>query len=403
MEAGDVEFRPITEALVRRRALFSKGFRPFFLLAALASVVYLPAWLGALWGWWVPPLQWTPAAWHGHEMVFGFTAAVLAGFLLTAVSQWTGRETAEGWSLAGLAAVWIAGRLAILAGGVLPGWLIAVVDLAFLPCLAVAIGRPIVAERNVRNLPMVGLVLAFWAGNLWMHLAALGGVSGGASAALWASVDVMVVIALIITGRIVPLFTGNAVEGSTRSWPMVDRAVVVLVSGYLVIAYGLPAGSGGGWVEGIRASFGFAAGLGILVRMIPWGGERTLDAPILWVLHVGHAWIGVGFLLRGLEAVGWVSEMASLHAFTAGAIGTLTLGMMTRVARGHTGRALQVSGVIAVAYALIIASGVLRVTGALVSDWYLWSMWSSGMLWAAAFAVYLVMYTPILVAARVDR
>jgi uncharacterized protein involved in response to NO len=387
---------------MRRLALFDKGFRPFFILAALASVVYLPAWLGVFWGWWVPPGSWRPSAWHGHEMLFGYTAAVLAGFLLTAVSQWTGRETAEGGALAGLCVVWLAGRVAVLMGGILPGWVIAVADLAFLPAVAFAVGRALIVSGNARNFPFIALLISFWGGNLWMHLSSVGVVSGGVSSALWVSVDVMMVIALIISGRIIPLFTGNAIDQTTGSWPWVDRALVGLVGGYLVSAYAVPIGAVGGALPEVRAIMGLAVAVAIFVRMIPWGGQYTWDAPILWVLHLGHAWIGVGFLLRGLDAVGLVVPMASLHALTAGAIGTLTIAMMTRVARGHTGRALTVSWPTALTYVAVIAAGVLRVVGSVVPAWYLGSMWASGLLWAAAFAVYLAIYTPMLVAPRVD-
>lgn len=378
--------------------VFAKGFRPFFVLAAVFAAGFLPLWLLTYTGHFDAGAYWTPASWHGHEMVFGFAMAVVAGFLLTAVSNWTRRPTAVGGWLAGLCALWVAGRAAMIFSAELPGPLVAAVDLAFLPALAVAIGRPLVATRNRRNLKFVGILAVMWGANWVMHLSALGVLDDAARPALLLALDLIVVITLIVGGRIIPMFTRNATGAmKIRSHPALEKLVFAAVLATIVARMLLPSH----WLTAVLAA---VAGLAVLARQVHWGAEQTWDKPILWVLHLGHAWIGVGFLLRAASVfLPQVSSSMGTHALTVGAIGTLTLGMMARVALGHTGRKLEVSRPIAWAFvALSVAALGRTILPIFLPSHYLGLVIVSGSLFAAAFLVYLVVYLPILVRPRAD-
>lgn len=380
-----------------RPAVLAKGFRPFFLLAAAWGALAMPIWLLVLagragtGGYLVGPF------WHAHEMIFGFTVAVIAGFLLTAVANWTERETAVGRPLAALAGLWLVGRLAVAVGDRLPPGVPAAADLVFLPALAAACARPIAATRNRRNYQFVAMLAALFAANTAMHLGATGVAPAWLGAGGWLAVDVIVVMIVVTTARIVPLFTRNAtgVEG-IRNLPRLDALAAGATAAVAVLdaAAARPAAD---LVAGL-------AGAAVAARALPWGARHTLRHPLLWVLHAGHAWIALGLVLRAVgHVVPAVPPTVALHALTAGGIGMLTLGMMARVALGHTGRLLATPPAVAVAFQLMLAAAVVRVGGPLlgVAAW-LPSMLMAGTLFALAFAIYLAVYTPMLLAARPD-
>jgi uncharacterized protein involved in response to NO len=379
-------------------SILAKGFRPFFLLAASLSVAFVPLWLLAYTGHVEVATYWPAALWHGHEMVFGFALAVVAGFLLTAVSNWTARQTAVGLPLLGLCGIWLAGRLAMLSASALPAALVAGVDLLFIPALALAIGRPLIATKNRRNFVFLGVMALLWLANATMHLSAIGVLEQWARPALIFALDLIIVIILIIGGRIIPMFTRNATGApNIRSHRWLERLVFASFAAGVLLEFVWPASHFGGAVWAV-------AGLAALARMTHWGFQHTLRAPILWVLHVGYAWVGVGLLLRA-AAVFWpqVPSTAALHALTVGAIGMLTLGMMARVARGHTGRALHVSWPLAAAFVAVALAAVARTILPLVlPDYYVELVVIGGVLWASAFFVYLIVYTPILIRPRAD-
>ncbi|MFZ5479565.1 MAG: NnrS family protein, partial [Myxococcota bacterium] len=327
--------------------LLAKGFRPFFLLAAVFGAAIVPLWLLALAGWFIPAGPLVGVHWHAHEMIHGFTVAVLAGFLLTAVGNWTGRETATGKRLGGLALGWLAGRVALL---VVPGWAATVVDLAFLPALAAVIAGPIWRAKNYRNAAFPVLLLVLWAANLAAHLDAHGVLPGAAATANRAAVHVVVVIILVVTGRIVPMFTRNATGAAEiRSLPALDR-VAIGATGALAVAQLVP---GAGVVEAALAG---VAAVAVAGRAWGWGARHTLRDPLLWVLHAGHGWVAVGLALHALAARDLVPRALALHALTAGSIGMLTLGMMARVALGHTGRPIRARPVMGVAFAALLVA-----------------------------------------------
>jgi uncharacterized protein involved in response to NO len=380
-----------------RTAILQKGFRPFFVLAAAFAAIYLPLWLLVLDGTMNPETHWSAPLWHGHEMLYGFTVAVLAGFLLTAVANWTGRETATGGLLAGLVALWIAGRVAVAAAGLLPAAVVAVVDLAFIPALALTIGRCLVGTRNRRNYAFLLVLALLFVANLLMHLEVIGVVEHMARPAMVAAVDLIMVIALLVGGRIIPAFTRNATgDDAIRSHTWIEWSLFPVVVASSVAWQVAPS-------PGVTSLLAFAAGGLALARMTHWGFDNTLDSPILWVLHVGYAWIGIGFLLRGFAVFGTVPATSATHAFTAGAIGTLTLGMMARVARGHTARQLRVETITGMAFVAVTLAALIRVAVPIATpSIYMAGMVASGVCWTLAFAVYLAKYVPILWKPRID-
>lgn len=374
------------------------GLRPFYLLAALLAALWVPLWVAVVTGH-APAVVWAgPVLWHGHEMVYGFVAAVMSGFLLTAVRNWTGRPTPTGLPLGLLALLWIAGRALMLAADAVPGWLVAAVDVAFLPAVAAALLPPLLRTRNRRNLVFPVVLLALAGANLAMHLQALGVLAGAAQPALRFALDAILVVMVVIGGRVIPSFTANALPGAgVRGAGAVDRLAVALVVLLLVLRLA----EGGGVVTGAAA---LAAALANAARMLGWRAAATRRTPILWILHAGYAWIVVALVLDGLAALDLgATRAAAVHALTVGAIGSLTLGMMTRSALGHTGRALRAPPATAVAYGLVNAAALVRVFLPLAAPgWYLDALLVSGLAWSAAFALFVIGYWPVLSRPRLD-
>lgn len=379
-------------------AILAKGFRPFFLLAAAQAAVVMPIWVLALRGGMNPGAYFGATFWHAHEMLFGFALAVIAGFLLTAIGNWTSRETATGKLLAVLAAVWLAGRVAPLVADRLPRFVPAAVDLAFLPLLAWACARPIVTARNQRNYQFVVMLSLLFLGNLAMHLGSLGIWAEGSRKGAWLATYVIIAMIVVMTARVVPMFTRNATDQQTiRNQPRLDTAAIAGVVGAALADLA-------SFDERIVGALAALAGILVLARSLTWGTLHTFRSPLLWILHLGHGFIALGFLLRASMAVTPAfTASAALHAFTAGAIGSLTLGMMARVSLGHTGRMLAVKPVISVAFGAVVVAALLRVFGPLGGNVaYRHSMTTAGVLFALAFIAYLVVYVPMLLAPRVD-
>lgn len=389
----------LSEPRVRlRMALAAKGFRPFFLVAAIYAVAIVPAWLLVLYGVLPAGPYLDPITWHAHEMVFGFTTAVIAGFLLTAVGNWTGRETLIGGRLLALVALWLAGRVAILAAARLPHGVAALIDLAFIPMLMLALAMPLIASGNHRNFVMLAMLAALFAANLVIHLDALGAVRVGLGhRACFAAVDVVLLIILVMLGRVLPMFTRNATRlESIRSHTWLDKACAVsMLLLALAGAWSLPS-------VVLRMAAGLTAVLSV-ARAWDWGARHSLRTPLLWILHAGHAWLILGLCLRALPISNPLVSSLSLHALTVGAIGSLTLGMMARVALGHSGRMLVPAPAMAWAFAAIQLAAIARAVVPLIEPtWYRTGLWASGTLWAIAFGIYAVVYAPMLTAPRVD-
>lgn len=378
-----------------RLALFALGFRPFYLLAALFATFTLPLWtfehLGGM------PLFGRYLAgvlWHAHEMVFGFAVAVITGFLFTAARNWTGQSTPSGASLLALAALWLAGRILNVSG---PGPLAAVVDTSFLVLVAIALWLPLQRTAN-RNRFFVAILLALAALNGAFHLAQQGAITWSALSAAESALSLVLLIVSIMAGRVIPAFTGNAIRTARvqrHAWlDLLAIATLALALGGYVIA--LPS-IAVGLLALIAAVFHSA-------RLMLWDPWATRRVPILWILHLSYAWIPIGLLLFGIGLLrGDTLTVFAMHAFGAGAVGGMVIGMITRTARGHTGRALQASNVEVTAYVMVHVAAVLRVFVPLVwPGGYVLSIVVSAVLWSLAFAIYTVAYWPVLTRSRVD-
>ena len=369
------------------------GFRPFFLLAGSLATFIVPFWVLVFAGKVTLPNHLWPTAWHAHEMVFGFAVAVLAGFLLTAVRNWTNRPTPSGAPLAGLVALWLVGRVALFFDGVIPHGLAAALDLAFVPALAFAVARPIVASKNWRNLAFVPLLLLLFGANFLFHL----GPATWSTRATKLAVDVLLLVIMVMGGRVIPSFTAGALGVEVRKRPLLDWSSLVAMAAVT----GLELVPGAERAAGVAA---IVAGVLSAARMAGWHSAATRKKPILWVLHVGYAWIAVGLVLQGIAVFvpGWMTT-APTHALTVGAISILILGMTSRVSMGHTGRMLEVPRSMVVSYGLLSLAALVRAIGPLVlPSAYMAELVLSAALWAAAFGVFTVVYVPILTAARVD-
>lgn len=379
-------------------AVLAKGFRPFFLVAAGFAASILPIWIAVLFGSISLGSYVDPTTWHAHEVVFGFAGAVIAGFLLTAVGNWTKRETIIGAPLLALALLWLAGRVAMLAAHKLPMGVAAAIDIAFLPALSVALARPLIATGNRRNFVMLVILGVLTAANAAMHLDALGVLPHVRRHALVFSVDVVVLLCLVIAARVFPMFTKNATKTEwIESSPKLDVATIVSMALLSIVDAFAPSSRVGHALAGLVAVLAAA-------RAFRWGASRTLRIPLLWILHAGHAWIILGLALRCVaEFTGAVSPSAALHALTVGGIGSLIVGMMARVSLGHTGRLLEPPRVAVAAFVLITLAAIVRVGMPIVLPApYTASLLISGTLWAAAFALFLVGYARMLTSPRVD-
>ncbi len=374
-------------------ALWSLGFRPFYLLASVFSAISVLLWAAQFSGL-LPNAYLQGALWHGHEMLFGYTMAVVAGFLLTAVRAWTGQETITGAPLMALAALWVAGRVLVLTP--LGVWS-AVVNAAFPVALALAIAVPLWRARNVRNYFFVGLLLLMATLVGALHAALLGVFELPPRMGLVLGLDVMLFIMAVMSGRVIPMFTNNGVPGAGAE----RRALIeklALASVLLLLAADLLQ-----LPSGLVAVVALGAALAHGVRLWLWRPWRTLAVPLVWILHAAYAWIVTYLAMRALSAAGWIGASYAIHAFTVGAIGGLTMGMMTRTARGHTARPLRADGFELACFLLIQAAAMVRVFGGMITPaWYLASVQISGVLWAAAFGLFAVRYWPVLTQPRLD-
>jgi uncharacterized protein involved in response to NO len=382
--------------------LWGRGFRPFFLGLAIHGALALPLWL-AIWLGALPAPGWLlPSWWHGHEMMFGLVAGAVAGFLLTASPVWTGGPVLQGRPLAALVALWVAGRVAFAAAGGLPAWLVAALDLAFLPAVALAVVRTLWGSAQYRNYGVVGIVVGLALANAAMHAEALHIVSGVAGRALRFAVDAVVVLLLVIGGRITPAFTQAGlrragIEQAVRSWPWLNALVIgsaAALAFVSLVAARTP-------LTGVLAT---SAGLAAAARLAGWQTWHTRSDPLLWSLHAGSAWLVAGLLLVGASDLGApVPAAAGLHALPVGAMGGTILAVMTRVGLGHTGRPLTLPDPVVWCYALVHGATLVRVAAPFAAaDTQRVLLLASGVAWTAAFALFAVCYWPILTKPRAD-
>jgi uncharacterized protein involved in response to NO len=381
--------------------LFASGFRATFLIAGVAAAVLVPLWV-LIWGFgWSLSSTWPPTMWHAHEMVFGFIAASIAGFLLTAVPSWTGGRGFAGPPLIFLVSLWLAARVLIATSAQWPAIAIALVDVAFLVTLAVLVTPPLLRSQN-RNTPLLLVLTLLAACNATSHWALAHRDADMAYHAILIAIDITLLLVTVIGGRIVPAFTANALKASgaavaLRSWPWVTPAAVVamLVVGLADLF----------WLNSPIS--GVAAGVAAViqaVRLLQWRSVATLRQPIVWALHLGYAWLPIGLALKSLALLSGLAIAAFwLHALTIGVLATMIVAVMTRASLGHTGRALVVDPTICVAYLLLPAAALVRVFGLSVFGLpYPFVIVISACCWTAAFGIFLVVYAPILWSARAD-
>ncbi len=380
---------------------FAYGFRPFFLLAGIQAVVSVCAWLWLYRGGMAPLAALPPQYWHVHEMIYGFIVAAIAGFMLTAVPSWTGTRGFAGRPLQLLVFLWLAGRVAFMFANSIPFWVLAVLELAFLPALIVTLSPSLLRTIN-RNTPLLLVLLVIWLSDLIFvaGLAQQDVILSGRG--LRVGLDLVLVLITVIGGRIVPAFTGSALRSSgidarMRSYALLDRTTIALMLAFAIADIAASQHALTGYIAAVAA-------LAQVWRLSGWQGWRTGSQPVVWILHVAYLWLPIGLCLKALSVLGdvwWAAYWQ--HAFGAGAAGTMILAVMTRASLGHTGRSLQVHKVIAVAYALLVLSVTVRVFGpALLPMQYQGIVVVAGSLWVLAFAMYLVIYTPILLRPRVD-
>lgn len=380
--------------------LFSLGFRPFFLLAGLGALLPVAVWAWALAGGPLPAGTGDLRNWHAHELLFGYAVAVMAGFLLTAIRNWTGRETAHGGPLAALAALWLAGRIACLPGVPLPGTVVALVDALFLPALAWTAARPLLAAGNHRNLVFPGMLLLLASANVVVHLSWLGALPAMAGArALEAAALVAIVMITVMAGRVFPFFTERGVPGvfSATIRPRIEQLAVPSAMALALAVLLRDAAPVLLVVTGALVAVVHA------VRLQGWLTPLARRVPLVWVLHAGYAWIAVAGAMFVLVGAGLLAFPFAMHALTAGTLGTITLGMMARVALGHSGRPLQPARLTVVAFGLVTLAAILRVVlAALWPAQYALLVQLAGVAWVAAFVLFVIVYAPILVAPRAD-
>jgi len=354
-------------------------------------------WIGALAAGWPIGGSYGAANWHAHEMLFGYATAALGGFMLTAIPNWTGRLPVSGPPLLVLVVLWLAGRLALLAPDIAGPTASAVIDALFLPGLAFVAGREIFAGRNWKNLKILAALLALSLANIGFHVSVLAGLDSGY--AYRAALGVFVMLIALVGGRIVPSFTRNWLARAKRKLPApfdgVDR-----------LALGISGGALAAWViwpeHSVVALLCALAALAQGWRLWRWQGWGARDDMLVAILHLGYGFIPLGLAGLAVAALGGLSLVAALHLLTVGAIGCMTLAVMSRATLGHTGRPLHASRLTVVAYAALILAALARPLAEKVDGFYMEMLSLSGALWIAAFVLFIAEYGPMLVSPRVD-
>lgn len=380
--------------------LLSYGFRPFFLLASIWGGMAVPLWLISYSGW----LSITPAygdqKWHAHELIFGYAAAVICGFLFTAIPNWTGRFPVRGWPLLFLAGIWLLGRVAMLSANVIGLATAGAIDVLFLVMVIGFAAREIIAGRNWRNLRVLALVGTLLAGNILFHVAVLRGDS--TDLALRLSIAALIGLVTLVGGRVTPSFTRNWLVKQAKPLPSSFGRFDALAVGATILT--LLA-----WVIAPEAilTFGLApvAAALLILRLLRWRGWPTWREPILAIMHIAYAFVPAGFLFLGAH-IAWPDLMPSsavTHSWTVGAIGLMTLAVMTRASLGHTGRALKASPATTIFYAAMLIAALARIAAALAPQFALPLLMLSGAGWSFALLGFVIVYGPMLAAAHPTR
>ncbi|MEP4145971.1 MAG: NnrS family protein [Halioglobus sp.] len=393
MSDGEIVERPVATG----PSLFRLAFRPFFLLGALFSVISILMWAGMFTGK-ITVLPFGGSLWwHAHEMLFGFVAAIIVGFLLTAVQTWTGIAGVRGWYLLGLVLLWLSARIVLLYPSALPDGLVTMLDLSFLPVAAAVLATPILRIRQWRNVIFVPILLAMTLANGMFHAAVY--LSDPGLQAMAANFMLMLVVLLmtVVAGRVVPMFTANG-TGTDRVQPLpwLERLSP------LCMLLAIPAGMG---LLPAKMSAGlfFLAGGCQFYRVVRWRTWVTLSTPLVWSLHLSYWFIVIGLMMLGISKLSSsISHSQALHALTVGAVGMMILAMISRVSLGHTGRPLAAGPVIFVAFVAMVLAALLRVGGPIWLSDYSVVITGSALLWATAYGLFVIRYLPVLGRSRPD-
>ncbi len=376
------------------------GFRPFFFGAATWAVVAIALWLCVLAGTISLPTRFEGVAWHRHEMLFGFVGAAVAGFLLTAIPNWTGRLPIAGKPLLLLFGLWAAARLSVALSSLIGIWPAAILDVGLFLSLALLAAREVIASKN-RNLPVVGLVLVFGLADAADYLETAGMNLGGIG---WrCAIALLVTMISLIGGRIIPSFTRNwmAKRKMTSGLPTQPQSLDLLVIASTAIALVFWIGFRGHHLTGLML---ILAAAGQAMRLSRWGGFRTASDPLVFVLHLGYLWVPIGLLLLGLTIAGVdIPETAGVHALTAGAMATMILAVMTRASLGHTARKLKASPLTVAGYAMVTIGAVLRVVASLGIGPYPLMLDIAAAFWGGGLLLFLIVYRPILWSPRLGE
>jgi uncharacterized protein involved in response to NO len=387
--------------LTQSAPILAFPFRPFFLLTGLYAVAVVVAWMSYLFGGTPLPLGWSPLHWHSHEMLFGLTSAAIAGFILTAICNWTGAAPLHGSGLLALVLLWLAGRVTMWTASWLPVGVVAVVDMLFLPWVAIYVLRVLLRHGNKRNLVLVAILALLSLANLMMHIGFVAGQTLWLKLGELMAFNLITLMIIVIGGRIIPAFTGNWLRSQGGPVEAVKSSDGLERTTLIVTALLIPA-------DFLTASPALAGGIALLaaavnaLRLWRWSGWLTVQEPLLWILHIGYAWIVLALLFKGLAAFELIAPSVWQHALGLGGMTTLILGVMTRVAMGHTGRTLALPRFGIVIYLAITLAAISRVLTA-----FEWLNHNAGLIlaasgWVLAFCLFTLIYWPVLTRPRID-
>lgn len=377
-------------------ALFALGFRPFFFLAAFFAPVLIVLWLMQLSGLISLSSYYFPIGWHAHEMLFGYTVAVIAGFLLTAAGNWTGMKVINGWRLALLMFVFLLSRFSPFLTE-LPHWIIAAIDVAFIPLVALFLAIPVIKTKQWSNFIFVPLLLLMAAANAVVHLSALSIIDVPVVAGSRAMLYLVILLIVIMGGRVIPFFTERGVAGVTvKKWQWIEWSSGISI--LLVMIADV-------FLNDSRLIGYFAIFAAIVhgLRVAGWYSNKIWQVPLVWILQIAYGWIVLGFIIKSAALFNPNASLLAYHAFTVGGIGIMTLGMMARVSLGHTGRDMQIDRWMTLSFVVINVAAVVRVIAPIfLPDLYLQLINIAAWLWVVAFVIFLVVYTPMWFYSRVD-
>ncbi len=383
-------------------ALLAHPFRPFFLITGIYAVAVMLGWITFLF-WGMPiPVGWAPVQWHSHEMLYGFVTAATAGFVLTAMTNWTGARPLQGHKLLALLLLWLVGRLAMWFGGWLPDLFVAVLDLAFLPVLGIYVARVLITYNNRRNFILVAVLALLFAGNLLMQIGLITQKMDLLYLGQQHGINVITLLMVIIAGRIIPAFSRNWLKshGDNPEAVKTFRSLEIFSIGsvaLLLVADWFPL------PIQVKSVLALLAAVANSLRLVGWVGWKTTREPLLWILHLAYLWVVTALLLRGVAAfIPVISGSVWQHAMSVGGMATLILGVMTRVTMGHTGRPLKLLRFGLLVYIAIILATVLRLLVAAGALDFRLGVSLSALAWIIAFGLFVILYGPVLMSPRAD-